>query len=338
MIVLGNCTPCNKTLAIAGNKKRGRATIKRYISTLIELNLISRSFPTGRKHMLHVTEFGQEMYKKRKHNPANIAAKNKIEPLSKIKEISIPLHNNYNHVDSEYVAHKPVFRKIDGLILRRMLKNCAISVSRSIQLEHEIKWAIEYGSLMCTKVTEKYHKISDSVKIAVWLVRAGRWRTPHGFGEWVKNKQIYERAIAMNDSEKNWKTCEGKNCGHSGDDVKTILMDRVGLKTFCSNCYVKNIRYEHKKIKEMLAREMRIEYKSCTGKELSLEDFFIFTHGLYLNRKFDVNLILLAIKLYPSLSALLFIEWPAFTCTEFGGMIKVDAMLKEYFRFYRKNG
>jgi DNA-binding MarR family transcriptional regulator len=270
----GYSTPSTHTLSISGDIERSDATIKRYIAALIGFGLIAREFPNGRKHLFRVTELGQKMYDSRKQNPtlvkAKIKAQNKIELLNKTINPSIN-NNNYNYLDSEQPHHKPVFKKIDLMILRGMLKKCTDSLYKADKLENEIRWAIECGSLMCRPGGTKYHFIHNSVQIAIYLVKSGRWRTPIDFNNCSNNEHD---EVSMKKVE----PVELMKCTVCSDETecaKRIVLN-TGPRVICSKCYCKNLNLEFGESKKKVWDHMRLEYKHWRDEPFNYSRFNAF--------------------------------------------------------------
>jgi hypothetical protein len=189
MVDDGVCHPSTSFLAAAGDTPKSRATIKRYLAILESMDLIERSYPDGRKHILHATEKGRNLYNGR-------ATKKKClwitcgQPVDNfpIEPLINKQPNTINKLNSKDLKRrggnqKPKLTLQNLRILNIMVKKCTHSVGECDRISSEIVHSIVKGALMCEKGTGTYHSIPNAINIAIWLIKQGRWKTPKDFDD-----------------------------------------------------------------------------------------------------------------------------------------------------------
>ena len=195
---IGECTPSSHTIRYLGKRDISLATVKRYLSILIEAGLIERTW-SGREHKLYATQRGNAIISamEGKNTPSKNKAYRETELLSKDKYICLYIDYTKELYKEEYSTKKPQFSKKDMSIMQLMLKNHTKSRDECEKVMSEIVFEIANGRLMCKQGTGTYHAIPNAINIAVSLFKNGKWKSSDKF-----DQEIYSGVRRMIEQEK----------------------------------------------------------------------------------------------------------------------------------------
>jgi hypothetical protein len=302
----GYVTPSTETLAFSGTVERSVSTIKRYLALLESLDLIYREYPTARTHVINLTEKGKKLFETRFQNPLILKGQIKIELLNKTTKDNSTTQPIYHPGRYKGTTEKPKLKSIHVIFLEQMIEKCTTCFENAKILKSEILFSILHGSLMCIKGTGTYHLIPNAIKIAMWLVKNQKWKTPNEYRE--MNETEIKKVVKNTKADEH--ICE--MCGRK-DPYLRFITTTEGPRWMCPHDYVRNLSLELPPFKRKLYNLIRHIYRETKGDPSANFDSKVykeFTYFLEGKRIADLN--------------------------EMSAFIEVEAVILSFFKYVRE--